>query len=51
MIDLARGRRPVTDMACLLASDDNASTSAPAPAHALYLESVRYPRDLYLGVT
>jgi tRNA pseudouridine38-40 synthase len=51
MIDVARGRRPATDMSRLLASDDNASTSAPAPAHALFLESVRYPRDLYLGVT
>ena len=51
MIDIARGRRPVADMTRLLAAEDNASTSPPAPPHALYLEIVRYPRDLYLGGT
>jgi tRNA pseudouridine38-40 synthase len=51
MIDVARGRRPAADMARLLASDNNASTSPPAPPHALYLDIVRYPRDLYLGDT
>ena len=51
MIDIARGRRPATDMARLLESDNNASPSEPAPAHALFLDTVRYPRDLYLGVT
>jgi tRNA pseudouridine38-40 synthase len=51
MIDIARGRRPVADMTRLLDAQDNASTSPPAPPHALYLETVRYPRDLYLGGT
>ena len=51
MIDAARGRRPATDFARLLMSSDNASTSPPAPPHALFLDVVRYPRDLYLGDT
>ena len=51
MIDIARGRRPVSDFAMLLEADDNRRTSAPAPPHALFLEVVRYPRDLYLGGT
>lgn len=51
MIEIARGRRPVSDFAMLLEADDNRRTSAPAPPHALFLEVVRYPRDLYLGHT
>jgi tRNA pseudouridine38-40 synthase len=51
MIDIARGRRPLSDFAVLLAAEDNRRTSAPAPPHALFLEVVRYPRDLYLGDT
>jgi tRNA pseudouridine38-40 synthase len=51
MIDIARGRRPISDFAMLLEADDNRRTSAPAPSHALFLEVVRYPRDLYLGGT
>jgi tRNA pseudouridine38-40 synthase len=51
MIEIARGRRPVSDFAMLLEADDNRRTSAPAPPHALFLEVVRYPRDLYLGGT
>lgn len=51
MIDIARGRRPIADMTRLLAAEDNRATSPPAPAHALFLDVVRYPRDLYLDVT
>jgi tRNA pseudouridine38-40 synthase len=51
MIEIARGRRPLADFAMLLEAEDNRRTSAPAPAHALFLEVVRYPRDLYLGDT
>jgi tRNA pseudouridine38-40 synthase len=51
MIDIARGRRPASDFAMLLEAEDNRRTSAPAPPHALFLEVVRYPRDLYLGDT
>jgi len=48
MMDAALGRRPVDDIAVLLAATDNDDVSAPAPAHALFLERVRYPDDLYL---
>jgi tRNA pseudouridine38-40 synthase len=51
MIDIARGRRPASDFRLLLEAEDNRRTSAPAPPHALFLEVVRYPRDLYLGGT
>jgi tRNA pseudouridine38-40 synthase len=51
MIDIARDRRPAADFAMLLEAEDNRRTSAPAPPHALFLEVVRYPRDLYLGDT
>jgi tRNA pseudouridine38-40 synthase len=51
MIEIARGKRPLADFAMLLAAEDNRRTSAPAPPHALFLEVVRYPRDLYLGDT
>jgi tRNA pseudouridine38-40 synthase len=48
MIDVATGRRPLEDVPRLLAAGDNSEVSAPAPAHALYLDAVRYPDDLYL---
>ena len=43
-----RGRRDASVMGELLAQDDNHEVSAPAPAHALFLERVEYPKDLYL---
>ena len=49
MIEIARGKRPLADFEMLLEAEDNRRTSAPAPPHALFLEVVRYPRDLYLG--
>lgn len=51
MIEIARGRRPASDFTLLLEAENNRRTSAPAPPHALFLEVVRYPRDLYLGGT
>jgi tRNA pseudouridine38-40 synthase len=47
MVDAARGRRDPADVARLLEVSDNSETSAPAPAHALVLERVTYPADLY----
>jgi tRNA pseudouridine38-40 synthase len=47
MIDIASGRRPPGDMAQLLVAAANDDVSAPAPAHALFLESVTYPPELY----
>ena len=50
MLDIGTGKRPVDAMLRLLDSDDNREVSPPAPAHALYLERVDYPPELYLDV-
>ncbi len=49
MMDIALGQRPADDLAALLVAADNDDVSAPAPAHALFLDRVRYPDDLYLA--
>lgn len=49
MLDVATGRRPIADMPRLLAATTNADVSPPAPPHALFLERVTYPRELYLN--
>lgn len=43
MIDIARGRRPLDDMARLLENEPGAVTSPPAPARGLFLHHVEYP--------
>jgi len=48
MLDIASGRRPVTDMSALLSAKDNSEVSPPVAPHALFLESVEYPAGLYL---
>jgi tRNA pseudouridine38-40 synthase len=48
MLDVAAGRRHSGVLRTLLDSGDNHDASPPAPPHALYLESVEYPADLYL---
>jgi tRNA pseudouridine38-40 synthase len=48
MLDVASGRRDAADVARLLAAPDNSEVSAPAPPHALFLDRVLYPADLYL---
>jgi tRNA pseudouridine38-40 synthase len=48
MLDIGEGRRDVAVMKELLAQDDNSQVSQPAPPHALFLERVDYPPDLYL---
>ena len=48
MTDVASGRRPMSDLTALLLASTNDDVSPPAPAHALFLEHVRYPDDLYL---
>ncbi len=47
MTDAALGRRPLADITTLLAASTNDDVSAPAPAHALFLDVVRYPAALY----
>jgi tRNA pseudouridine38-40 synthase len=49
MVAIATGRRPAGDIVTLLSAQTNDSTSPPAPSHALFLEQVRYPRELYLA--
>jgi tRNA pseudouridine38-40 synthase len=49
MLDIGTGRRPVTDMATLLAAKDNSAVSPPVAPHALFLEAVEYPPALYLA--
>jgi len=48
MVEAADGRREPQSVAVLLAAGDNRRTAPPAPAHGLYLDTVRYPRDLYV---
>jgi tRNA pseudouridine38-40 synthase len=50
MLEIARGRRPAGVMRAILESDDNREVSAPAPAHALFLDRVEYPATLYTDV-
>jgi tRNA pseudouridine38-40 synthase len=47
MLDVASGRRPMSDVAGLLLASDNREVSPPAPPHALFLDRVVYPRELY----
>jgi tRNA pseudouridine38-40 synthase len=49
MIDVALGRRPATDVDALLRASDNSAVSPPAPPHALFLDRVCYPGDLFLS--
>jgi tRNA pseudouridine38-40 synthase len=42
MVDVARGRRPLEDVAALLAGADGLETSPPAPPEGLYLTRVYY---------
>lgn len=46
MVDVGRGRRPLSDIPRLLASTSNAEASPPAPPHGLYLAGARYPQTL-----
>jgi tRNA pseudouridine38-40 synthase len=51
MLDAASGRRDADSIRALLSAADNRQTSPPAPPHGLFLDVVRYPRDLYLNLT
>jgi tRNA pseudouridine38-40 synthase len=48
MLEIATGRRAFDDLGALLDSTDNSDVSPPAPPHALFLDHVYYPRELYL---
>ncbi|MDX1646083.1 MAG: tRNA pseudouridine(38-40) synthase TruA [Longimicrobiales bacterium] len=47
MVDIARGRRPLDDMARLLDNEPEVVTSPPAPPTGLFLHEVEYPRDAH----
>jgi tRNA pseudouridine38-40 synthase len=47
MVDVARGRRPLGELAALLDADDNQAASPPAPPMGLFLMGVRYPPHCY----
>lgn len=51
MLDIAAARRPSADFPALLLAADNGNVSPPAPPHALFLDRVRYPDELYLEGT
>jgi tRNA pseudouridine38-40 synthase len=48
MLEIGSGRRDPGDIAEILEREDNSMVSPPAPAHALFLERVDYPAELYL---
>lgn len=48
MLDVGDGKHDPGIMTELLAQNDNSNVSQPAPPHALFLERVDYPKDLYL---
>jgi tRNA pseudouridine38-40 synthase len=48
MLEIGEGKREPEVMAELLKQEDNSQVSPPAPPHALFLERVEYPKDLYL---
>jgi tRNA pseudouridine38-40 synthase len=49
MVDVALGRRPLTDIEALLERGDNQDTSPPAPPQGLYFVAAAYPAELYAG--
>jgi tRNA pseudouridine38-40 synthase len=48
MLEVGEGKREPGVIAELLEHEDNSQVSQPAPPHALFLERVEYPKDLYL---
>ncbi|MGH7652476.1 MAG: tRNA pseudouridine(38-40) synthase TruA [Gemmatimonadaceae bacterium] len=49
MLEIGEGKRPPGAIAQLLEQSDNSQVSPPAPPHALFLDRVEYPKELYLG--
>lgn len=49
MVDVARGRRPLSDIMGLLQSEPPLTTSPPAPPQGLFLSRVEYPDSVLLG--
>ena len=51
MTDIALGRRPASDMADLMAREDNSETSPPAPPQGLYFVRAAYPGSWFAVAT
>lgn len=49
MVDVGRGRRPLDDVAALLANAPGVTTSPPAPPQGLVLQRVEYPPTVQTG--
>ena len=49
MLDVASGRRPLSDVSKLLDAGNNREVSPPAPPNALFLDAVKYPVELYVA--
>ena len=49
MVDIARTRRPPSDLVDLLANRPHLRTSPPAPPQGLFLSHVEYPETVLLG--
>ena len=48
LLEVSSGRRESDVVSRLLAAGANDDVSPPAPPHALFLDHVTYPPDLYL---
>lgn len=48
MVEFAAGRRVGEHWRDVVGAEDNSRAAPPAPAHALFLERVLYPADLYV---
>jgi tRNA pseudouridine38-40 synthase len=51
MVDVGLGRRPLGDIARLLARGDNQETSPPAPPQGLYFVAATYPPELFADLS
>ncbi len=49
MVDVARARRPLSDLTRMLENDPEPTTSPPAPPEGLFLSQVEYPDAVLLG--
>lgn len=47
MVDVGRGRRPLSDVAALLRAEAGLETSPPAPPEGLFLSNVAYSREMW----
>ncbi len=51
MVEFASGKRPGDSWEAVMGAEDNSRAAPPAPAHALFLERVKYPEVQYAQAT